>query len=165
MAGDMFIKIEGGGIVGESSDSKHKEWIEISSFSRGVTQAAGGQRSTSGAPAGARADFSDVTITKELDKASPKLMIACAQATALSKVTIEFCRAVGEKGKYMEYILEDAIISSVSTSGGGGGLPQESISFNYGKITEKYYLTDQKSGKLGGVGAECNWSTVENAGA
>ncbi len=47
MAFDAFLKIDG--IPGESTDDKHKDWIEILSFSHGLSQAATGSRSSGGA--------------------------------------------------------------------------------------------------------------------
>jgi len=41
MAGDCFLKIDG--IPGESTDDKHKDWIEVMSYSHGVSQMAGGE--------------------------------------------------------------------------------------------------------------------------
>ena len=36
MAVDIYLKLDG--IPGESHDSKHKEWIQILSFSHGLSQ-------------------------------------------------------------------------------------------------------------------------------
>ena len=49
---DAFLKLDG--IPGESQDDKHKEWIELHSFSMGIAQTAGGQRSTTGAATAGR---------------------------------------------------------------------------------------------------------------
>ena len=40
MAFDAFLKVDG--IPGESTDDKHKDWIEVLSFNHGVSQPAGG---------------------------------------------------------------------------------------------------------------------------
>ena len=41
-AGGCFLKIEG--VPGESTDEGHADWIEVMSFSHGVSQTAGGDR-------------------------------------------------------------------------------------------------------------------------
>ena len=46
MAFDAFIKIDG--IPGESTDDKHKDWMEISTFSWGASQPASGTASYAG---------------------------------------------------------------------------------------------------------------------
>jgi type VI secretion system secreted protein Hcp len=42
MPGDAFLEIDG--IKGESTDDKHKDWIEILSYSHGVSQSGAGSR-------------------------------------------------------------------------------------------------------------------------
>ena len=57
MAFDAFLKIDG--IPGESSDDKHKDWIEILSYSHGVSQSGSGSRSSGGARSAERCDHQD----------------------------------------------------------------------------------------------------------
>ena len=93
MAFDAFIKIEG--IPGESTDDKHKDWIEVLSYSTGVSQPSAGSASSGGGASSERADFQDFSIVKTLDKASPKLALACARGEHIPTVTLELCRAGG----------------------------------------------------------------------
>jgi len=86
MAFDAFMKING--VVGESTDDQHKEWIELLSFSWGVQQPKS-VVSSAGSLAAERADFGDFSITKVIDKASPKLATACASGEHFSEVKIE----------------------------------------------------------------------------
>jgi type VI secretion system secreted protein Hcp len=162
MALDSFLKIEG--VPGESTDDKHKEWIEILSYNWGVSQRGSASQSTGGGRTSERADFQDLSVTKEMDKATPELFIKCAKGEHIPKVILELCRAGGDKEKYMEYTLNDVIISSVGVGGGGGGLPSETITFNYGKITQNYIQMDEKTGKKKG-NIEKNWSLIENKGS
>jgi type VI secretion system secreted protein Hcp len=161
MAGDSFLKIDG--IPGESTDDKHKEWIEIMSYSSGVAQMAAGDRSTGGAATGGRCSHQDFSIVKGMDKASPTINLFCCNGKHIPNVVIELCRATENKEKYMEYKMEDVIISSVSVGGGGGGLPTESVTFNYGKLTWNYIQTDHKTGEAKG-NVEKFWSLIDNKG-
>ena len=161
MAGDCFLKIDG--IPGESTDEKHKEWIEILSFSHGVSQMVSGERSTGGAASAERCTHQDLSIVKSLDKASPTLDLFCCEGRHIDKVTLELCRAAGEKEKYMEYKMEKVLITSVSIGGGGGGLPTESVTFNYGKLTWNYIQLDHETGKKKG-NVEKYWSLIDNKG-
>jgi type VI secretion system secreted protein Hcp len=162
MAFDVFLKI--GTIPGESTDSKHADWIEISSFSNGVSQSSSGSRSDAGAASGGRADFADFTLTKNVDKASPKLMLSCAKGEHIALITIELCRATGDKTKYLEYKLSDVIVSSVSVGGSAAGdLPTENVSLNFGKIETTYFATDHKTGAAKGQVA-ANWDLTTNKG-
>jgi type VI secretion system secreted protein Hcp len=161
MAKDAFLKIKE--IPGESTDAAHKGWIEIDSFSSGVSQMAGSDRSAGGVGAGGKAQFQDISIAKQVEKSSPKLQAFCADAKTIPMVEIHFCRATGKKTVYLEYKLTDAIISSMSVSGGGGVPPSESIAFNFGKIEMTYTETDHKTGAAKGKVASW-WDLTENKG-
>ncbi len=162
MAFDAFLKIDG--IPGESTDDKHKDWIEVLSYSWGVSQSASRSASTSGGASSERADFQDFSIVKALDKASAKIALACAQGKHLKDVTLELCRAGGDKLKYMEYKLSEAIVSSNSVGGGGGGEPTESVTFNYGKI-EWTYTQQKRADGSGGGQVAANWDLTANKGS
>ena len=119
MAFDAFLKIDG--IPGESTDDKHKDWIEVLSYGLGIQQPASATASSSGGATSERANFQDFSITKALDKASPKLALACANGTHIASITLELCRAGGDKLKYMEYKLTNCIISAYHDGGFSGG--------------------------------------------
>ena len=70
MAASIFAKI--GDIKGESLDSKHKDEVEVLSWSWGVTNS-GAIRAGSGGGTG-KATFNDFNFTHHVDKASPVLM-------------------------------------------------------------------------------------------
>jgi type VI secretion system secreted protein Hcp len=157
---DAFLKIEG--IDGESTDSKHKDWIEVLSYGWGVSQPTSAH-STAGSATSSRASFGDLSISKLLDKSSPKLFLACASGEHLKKVTLELCRAAGnEKAKYMEYLLEEVVVSNVSVGGSGSELPAESITFNYGSIKQNYYKTDRGTGKEAGLAGSAGWDLTKD---
>ena len=109
----------------------------ISTLARGEPRATGGTHATGGGGGAGKVSVHDLSITKEVDKASPKLSLACATGTHFKKVTITLRKA----GKtYLTYNLTDVLISSVQVSGSGGGqaVPLESISLNFTKIALQY---------------------------
>jgi type VI secretion system secreted protein Hcp len=164
MAFDCFMKVDG--IPGESTDDKHKDWIEVLSYSGGVSQPASGSASTAGGRSAERANFQDFSVVKDLDKASAKLFLACAKGDHIKKIEIELCRAAGDKQKYMKYDLSDVIVSGVRPGGsaqGGETLPLEEVSFNYGKIEWTYTETDHKTGKPKGD-VKAHWDLTINKG-
>ncbi|MEN6426764.1 MAG: type VI secretion system tube protein Hcp [Phycisphaerales bacterium] len=164
MAFDSFLKIDV--IPGESTDDKHKDWIEILSFSHGVSQPGSGSSSTGGARSSQRCDHQDFSIVKTLDKASPKLALSCCNGEHIKKINVELCRATGDKQKYMEFALSDVIVSSVRPGGssqGGETLPLEEVSFSYGKIEWIYTATDHKTGKPAGD-VKTFWDLTANKG-
>jgi type VI secretion system secreted protein Hcp len=161
MPGDAFLQIDG--IPGESTDGKHKDWIEILSYSHGVSQSGAGSRSSGGAASSGRCSHQDFSIVKTLDKASPELNLHCCNGNHIKKMTLQLCRATGEKQPYMDYLLEDVLISSVSIGGGGGGIPTESVTFNYGKLNWVYVETDHETGKKKGQVKKW-WDLIGNKG-
>lgn len=164
MAFDAYLEIDG--IPGESTDGGHKDWVEIKDYSHNINQPMSGSASSGGGRSSERANHGVFQITKELDKASPKLSLCCCNGENISKVTIELCRAGGDKQKYMTYEMEDVVVQSIGPQGnpnGDGNLPLESVAFAYGKITWTYTQLDGKSGKpVGDVSS--HWDQTENMG-
>ena len=166
MAFDCFLKVNGGSVKGESTDDKHKEWIEIMSYSWGVSQTGSGSASSGGSLSSERADFQDFSVVKALDNASPQLYFCCSNGTHLDDIELELCRAGGEKEKYMSYKMEDVLVSSARPGGssqGGEALPLEEITFVYGKITWTYTFTDPHGGAGSGDNPQF-WDLKANKG-
>jgi len=145
MASDIFAKI--GDIKGESLDAKHKDEIEVLSFSWGVTNA-GATAAGSGGGAG-KATFQDLFFIHKIDKASPLLMRACATGTHLKEATITHRKAGKDQQEFLKYKFNDIIISSYQTGGSGHGdvVPTDQISFNFVKI-EVLYKPQKADGTL-----------------
>ncbi len=162
MAFDTYLKIDG--IPGESTDDKHKDWVEVLSFSHGIHQPAHVTKSSAGGAGAERCEHMDFTIMKHLDKASSKLYEYCSSGKHLKSVAVEMCRAGGDKVRYMEIKMEEVLISNVSPAGssdGEGGFPTESVSFNYGKI--KWTYTQQKRADgSGGGNVTGGWDLTAN---
>lgn len=135
MASDIFAKI--GDIKGESLDDKHKDEIEVLSFSWGVANA--GIISAGGGGAGAgRATFQDLSIVHQIDKASPLLLKACATGTHIKDATITHRKAGKGQQEYLIVKLNDVIITGV-THGGASGQPfSESVTLAFAKVDLEY---------------------------
>ena len=161
MSYDVFIKIDG--IEGESSDAKHAGWIEVTSYGVAYSQNISSAPSSAGGKSAERADFSDFTFSKFIDKASPLLALACASGTHIDNVIVELCRAGGEKIKFMKYKLTNCIISSVKAeSKGKRFFPKEHININFGKIEWFYTLQKRHGGWAAGQIAG-GWNLEKNA--
>jgi type VI secretion system secreted protein Hcp len=162
MAFDAFLKIDG--VDGESTDDAHADWIEILSFSQGRNQSASATASSAGGATGGRVNLGDFSVTKFVDKASPKLAEACCTGKHISSIVIELCRAGGDKVKYMEYKLTNSIVAGVNYGGAaqsGDEIPVEEVAFNIGKIEWTY--TQQKRPDGGGGGnVSAGWDLEKN---
>ncbi|MCW3055278.1 MAG: hypothetical protein JWN14_4448 [Chthonomonadales bacterium] len=131
MAFDAFLKIDG--IKGESTDKGHSGEIEIESFSWGVSA----PTSNTGGGAGVgKVVFSDLTIVKVVDTASPALFSTADSGKLLPAVQLT-CRKAGEKQQeFLVVKLTDATVSSYREGGNrhGGEFPTEEIAFSFHKI-------------------------------
>ncbi len=163
MAVDMFIKIPGGD--GEATDSKHEGWIEVLQFSHSVLQPTTVfSRSPDRAPR--RADFEDLSVTKFIDKASPKLMLKCATGDHIPEVQFDVRRTIGgQQETYLAYEFTECILSSFSAASAeagsdvpsddpaaGGGVEDkalETVTLNFAKISMKYTPFDDDTGTAG----------------
>ena len=130
MAVDMFLKLDG--VDGESVDSKYSKWIEILSFSWGISDSGKTTSNTPGkAPNARKAQVSDLSITKYLDTSSPKLFEKCCEGAHIGGATLVM-RKAGEKPlEFYKIKLEDVLISGVQNGGAGGGVATELVSFSF----------------------------------
>ena len=144
---DTFIKFTNK-IDGECTDEKHKKWIECLGFSHGIAQHASGSFSGGGSRVGGKVDMQDFSFTKRMDSSSPNLNKACCEGTHIDKVNVELCKNTGKKEVMVKYEFEKVLVTSVQASGGGDGVPIESVTFTFGKISWEYVPVDEK-GKPG----------------
>lgn len=149
MAIDAFLQIDG--IKGESADSAHQAWIEITSAHWGVTQPAALTASTAGGHTAGRCDHRTLTISKLADLASPILMQTCSMGKTIPKAKLEFMRADGDGKpvKYYEVELENVLVASIEQVVSEGSILHDSIGLKFSKVKWKY--TQQKiAGGTGG---------------
>jgi len=143
MASDIFAKI--GDIKGESLDDKHKDEIEVLSFSWGVTSS--GNMSGGGGGGAGKATFQDLSIVHNLDKASPLLLKACATGTHIKDAIITHRKAGKGQQEYLIVKLSDVIITGV-THGGAAGQPiSENVTLAFAKV-DFGYKPQQPDGSL-----------------
>ena len=145
---DYFLKIDG--IDGESADSKHKGEIDLESFSWGASQA--GSHSTGGGGGAGKVSMQDFHFVMKVNKATPKLFLACATGEHIKKAVLIARKAGKEQQEYLKVTFSDILVSSYQTGGSGGGsaIPMEQISLNYAKI-EFEYKEQKPDGTLGGA--------------
>ena len=160
MASQSYLQIDG--IKGESTDSAHKDWIEILSYSQGIGQSASATPSPAGGGTAATR-HEPFVITKYVDLSSPKLYEMCSSGKHIKKVTVELMRASGSPPvKYMAIEMEEVVISAVSASATEvSGPPTDKVSFDYGSI--KWTYTQQKvSGSGEDVNVTGGWNLTQN---
>ena len=155
---DFFLKIDG--IEGESADGKHKGEIDLLSWSWGETQS--GAHAAGGGGGAGKVSMQDFHFTMTVNKATPKLIQACAGGDHIPSAILTCRKAGGQQEEYLKYTFSDLIISSYQTGGssGSGVVPTEQISFNYAKM-EVEYKEQKADGTLGGA-IKAGWDLKKN---
>lgn len=132
---DVLVLDLGAVIKGNCSiaDAKMKDKVIVLSYSHGVTLPHQGDASQAERTAG-RPSFTEMSFSKMSDLSTTEMYKACTQGTKIGTALLHVGRV--ENGVYMNfftYTMTNAMISSISTSG-GGGLPSDSFTISFTKI-------------------------------
>jgi type VI secretion system secreted protein Hcp len=156
---DAYLQIDG--IKGESTDERHKDWIEIGKVRYSIYQPRAEVVSTGGGHTTGKADLLPITFTKLADISSPVLLQACATGKTISKVVFEFLRADGNGNPvpYFRIELENLLIASITPDSGDGGIITERVQLAFSKIQWKYVRQSIRGGTTGNSTGGWNCST------
>jgi type VI secretion system secreted protein Hcp len=158
MATDMFLKIDD--VQGESVDSKHKDWIDVQSWSWGMSQS-GTSHSGTGGGSG-KVSVQDLSIVKYVDKATPNLMKMCCNGKHFSKAELRVRKAGGDALVYLKIELKDGIVTGVSSAGGTGDERlTETVTLNFASF--KYEYTPQTATGAGSGAVPASWNIAKNS--
>lgn len=138
------------GIEGESMNSQYPNTIEVKTYSWGATQS-GTFAVNSGGGAG-KVSMQDFHFTMGVNKASVKLMKACASGEHIKSAKLYCLKAGKEQQTFLTVEFTDLLVSSYQAAGADGGdfLPDDSISLNFSKIAMTY-KQQNADGTLGGA--------------
>jgi len=145
MAVNAYLIIDGR----PGPSTSKQDAIDILSFSFGASQTSTiGVGSSGGESRSGRANLSDVSIMKVVDKVSPLLFDDCVTGNYLKKVDIIYDKPMGDDQQdYYKIHMENALITSIQHSGSSEN-PVESVSFAYSKIKVSY--NPEQDGSLKG---------------
>jgi type VI secretion system secreted protein Hcp len=138
MAIEYHLKF--GNIKGESAASKHKDEIELLSWSWGATNPT--TIVGSGMSAG-KVSMSDLSFTKRVDKSSPGLLKLCVTGNHVDEVTLYCSKQTGQKtpDDFLTIKMKEVYVSSFQVGGSSGeDVGTESVSITYGNINYDYKL-------------------------
>jgi type VI secretion system secreted protein Hcp len=135
MAEEMFLKIDG--IQGESSDASHKDEINILSFVWGESQPAAASSTGTGA---ARVIMQDFHFVMRVNKASPKLFLACASGTHIRNAILTVRRPGAGAAEFLKWTLTDVTVASYQTAADvpPGDPPTDQVNLRFAKIEVEY---------------------------
>jgi len=157
MAYDAFLRLDD--VDGEVQDSQFEKWIEIESFSWGVSQT--GSLASGGGGGAGKASFQDLHITKPKDLSSATLFLKCASGQHFQKADLYVRKAGGDatgaSAVFLKIELQEVLISGVQFEGATGGddRPSEDVTLNFAKIYYEYDAPDGTPWKF-------SWDLVQN---
>jgi len=131
-----FLKIDG--IQGESTDEKHKDEIDVQSWSWGESQTGAG--AASGGATG-KVEIQAMHIAALSSKASPRLMLACASGGHVKEAVLTAARRK-KKGKLQDLVVfkvTDVLVASYQISAEQGTQPVDAFDLSFAKIEMEYF--------------------------
>ncbi|MDF7809262.1 type VI secretion system tube protein Hcp [Pontiellaceae bacterium B12219] len=152
---DMFLKIDD--VEGESQDKSHKDEIDVLAWSWGLSQS--GTTHVDGDSGAGTASFQDLSITKYLDKSTPKLMSAISTGNHYGSAELVVRKAGASALEYYTITMTDVLATSLTTGGSGGeDRLTENLALNFGKLTITYIQV------LHAKPVEYDWDIAANSG-
>jgi type VI secretion system secreted protein Hcp len=142
----MAIYIEYEGIKGNVTADGFADHLRVSSISFGVGRGISMEAGNMANREATRPSLSEITFTKDADISSTALFKESVTGAAGKLVKIKFVQTGADAvTSYMDYELEDCLVSGYSISAGGDSDPVESITLSYAKIMVNYNDFDKKN--------------------
>ncbi|HTW60781.1 MAG TPA: type VI secretion system tube protein Hcp [Terracidiphilus sp.] len=146
MAVDYFLKLDG--IQGESVDDKHKNEIQILSWSWGAANVS--SVSGTGGSGSGKVDCSDVSMMLNFDKSTPKFFKAICAGSHITTGTLSAIKAGSDGKPYLKVDFKELFVTGLQMSA-AGEVPAVSLSMTYNEIKIDYSAQDEK-GNLASTG-------------
>jgi type VI secretion system secreted protein Hcp len=148
MAVDIHIKIDT--IPGMSEVKGFEGQIKVESFGWGMSQTTNFSASTGGGAG--RVNMQDLSFVHAVDKATPKLMMACCTGSHLKEAVMVCSKSGGDSTiPFLKITLSDVLVSAVHPSGANDGdTPTETVSLAFREYKVEYQEQDNKGAKKGG---------------
>ncbi len=129
----------GDDVKGEVTAEGHKDEMEVQSLSWGANRSVSNPHGTATNREGAVPMVSELNIARQMDKASLKLFEDVLYGTFKRESTFTMTTtASGSPVDYVQYILENSGLASYSVGAGADGVPQESMTISFTKMTYKF---------------------------
>jgi type VI secretion system secreted protein Hcp len=138
MVVDMFLKIDG--IQGESADISHRDEIDILSYTWGESQPAAALPTASGGSAAGRVTMQDFHFAMRVNKASPKLFLACAAGAHIRNAILTVRRPGENPIEFIKWTFTNITVTLYQTASNvpTGEPPMDQVSLRFAKIEVEY---------------------------
>jgi type VI secretion system secreted protein Hcp len=157
----IYIKFDG--IDGEATAKGFEKWVEVLSFSWGVTNS--GAAATGGGAGAGKASFQDLHIQSTFQSSSPQLFASAASGKSISTAQIAFVKGGDNPDTYLTIKMNDVIISSYSSAGAEGAdsdVPSDDVGISFAKIEVQYQQQSADGSVVSPIGS--TWDLTTNAG-
>ena len=159
---DYFLHIAG--VEGESTDAKHKGWIDVDSWSWGESNPAPLSPGGTGGGGAGKVNIQDFHFVSRVSKASPKLFLACANGQHFKEAKLVGRKAGKSQQEFLTWTFSDVLVTSYQTGGSEGGdlLPVDQASLAFAKLKVEYRA--QKADGSLDAAISAGWDVKSNKG-
>jgi len=138
---------------GEATVIGHENWIELRSWSWGVTATRGPVGGAGGAAGGAgtgRPDPSALVWVHAFDAASTRLLRFVASGAHVRKAELHVVHTVGHGGReaWLAVLMDEVVITSVVTTGTADGAVEQAVGMEFRSV-KFAYRRQRPDGSLG----------------
>jgi type VI secretion system secreted protein Hcp len=153
-----YVKFSG--VDGEATETNHNKWSELLAFEQGYHQPEMGS-TTGAARRRGSVVVEDITLVKELDKASPKIAEGCLKGKVFPKVEVDLTNHYTDAGNvvYYKFELTNVIVTSytIGSEDVNNEFPTETITLTFEEVKVTYTESDDDGTSLGNI--EYEWKT------
>ncbi|MGH2448624.1 MAG: type VI secretion system tube protein Hcp [Chloroflexota bacterium] len=134
----MALYLKYGSIDGKVSTTGYDKWIELKSFQWGVGRGISSAMGSTQDREASHPSVSEITVGKEMDISSSKLLEDALGGEMNTKAEIAVCTTgKNEVKEFLRYTLTNTGLSGYSVTS-GGDRPSESLSLNFTEVEVKY---------------------------
>lgn len=142
----MAVYIEYEGIQGNVTAEGFADHLKVLSLHFGVGRGISMEPGNMANREATRPSLSEITFTKLADNASTSLFKESVTGSAGKLVKIKFVQTGADAvTQFMDYELEDCLVSGYSLSADGESDPMETITLSYAKLMVNYHDFDKKN--------------------
>lgn len=135
----MALYLEYEGVKGNVTADGYKDHIAVDSVSFGVGRGISMEPGNMSNREATRPSVSEITFTKVADNSVTAIFKEAVTGSAGKKVVIKFVRTGADKvQEYMDYTLENCLVSGYSIAATSEGEPLETVTLSFSKIMINY---------------------------
>jgi len=158
MAVDFFMKLDR--LQGESKDAKHRDELEVLSWSFKMNQAASFIRGGGGGTG--KVQIGDLQFTHWVDRATPYLIQECCNGKHFDKAILTCRKAGGHPIEFFKIEMHHVIISSIQWDDEHrNDQMTEKVTLSFSKLLCSY--TEQNPDGSAGPTARVSWDIAKNS--